>query len=399
MCPRFTTDVARQDRVKEEHADSLRILRMQVLVMFALETKWMPSLCRGHEGDEVDDDDSRNEGDRAGEAGHRSGLDDGDDDGDSSDEELIDALEVDQLTGGRAAVARKQRQRKDVEEVVHGALNSFGVFIGAGAPLLVGKVKDARVGMEEEEEDEVLLHWYTPSKALVDNAPSTDFDVYANATFNAAYNVVEGAGRSGSRATRKYVEDTSWEAKSGIISTCPALVGGGKKIPAIVKQILKNAKQRQSQAAEDEQGGDYDAGSSLEGGGGDNVGRPKVKGGASRMSRLPPAVNRDNGQEAMEKESGGRREKASSSKWGRRDTRGCAGTEAVESWTSSRGRQPKRLGAEPGYKMFWWVGPDEVVCLLSLRTCILVVHCRCRCFLRVVVFGIRRTECVSVCAR
>ena len=332
--------------MKEEHADSLRVLRMQGLVMFALETKWMPSLCRGHEGDEVDDDDSGNEGDRAGQAGHCSGLDDGEDD--SSDEELTDDLEGDQLTGGRAAVARKRRQRKDVEEVVHGALNSSRFFIGAGAPLLVGKVKDARVGMKEEEEDEVLLHWYTPSKALVDNASSTDFDVYANATFNAAYNVVEGAGRSGSRATRKYVADTSWEANSGIIATCPALIGGGKKIPAIFKQILKNAKQRQSQAAEDEQGGDYDAGSSLEGVGGDNVGRPKVKGLASRMSRLPPAVNRDNGQEATKKKSGGRRGKASSSKWGRRDTRGCVGTKAVESRTSSRGRQPKRRWAEPG---------------------------------------------------
>ena len=77
------------------------------------------------------------------------------------------------------------------------------------------------------------------------------------------------------------------------------------------------------------------------------MGRPKVKGGASRMSRLPSAVNRVNGQEAMKKESGGRRGKASSSKWGRRDTRGCAGTNAVESRTSSRGRQPKRRWAEP----------------------------------------------------
>ena len=150
---------------------------------------------------------------------------------------------------------------------------------------------------------------------MVDNASSTDFDVYAYATFNAVYNVVEGAGRSGSRAARQYVEDTSWAEKSGIIATCSALIGGGKTIPAIVKQILKNAKQRQSQAAEDEQGGDYGAGSSLEGVGGDNVGRPKVKGRASRIiSRLPPAVNRDNGQEAMKKESGGRRGKASSSK-------------------------------------------------------------------------------------
>ena len=133
----------------------------------------MASLCRGHEGDEVDDDDSGNEGDRAGEAGHcsiNSGLDD-DDDGDSSVEELTDVLEGGQLTAGRAAVARKRRQRKDVEEVVHGALNSFGYFIGAGASLLAGKV-----GMEEEE-NEVLLHWYTPSEALVDNASSTDFDV------------------------------------------------------------------------------------------------------------------------------------------------------------------------------------------------------------------------------
>ena len=59
--------------MKEEHADSLRVLRMQALVMFTLETKWMPSLCRGHQGDEVDDDDSGNEGDRAGETGHCSG--------------------------------------------------------------------------------------------------------------------------------------------------------------------------------------------------------------------------------------------------------------------------------------------------------------------------------------
>ena len=346
MCLHFTTDVARQDRVKEEHADSLRILRMQGLIMFTLETKWMPSLCRGQEGDEVDDDDSGNEGDSAGEAGSYSGLDD-DGDGDSSDGELTDVLEGDQLTLGRAAVARKRRQRKDVEEVVHGALNSFGFFIGTGAPLLVGKVKDTRVGMEEEE-NEVLLHWYTPSKALVDSASSADFDVYANATFNVAYNVVEGAGHSGSRATRKYVEDTSWEAKSGIIATCPALIGGRKKIPASVKQSLNNAKQRQSQAAEDKQGGYYDAGSSLQGVRGDNVGRPKVKGGASRVSRLSPAVNRDNGQEAIEKESGGRRGKASSSKWGRRDPRGCAGTETVESRTGSRGRQPKRRWAELG---------------------------------------------------
>ena len=40
--------------------------------------------------------------------------------------------------------------------------------------------------------------------------------------------------------------------------------------------------------------------------------------------------------------------------------------------------------------MFSWVGPDEVVCLPSLRTCISVVYCRYRCFPRVVVFGIRR---------
>ena len=228
-------------------------------------------------------------------------------------------------------------------------LNSFGFFIGAGAPLLVGKVKDARVGMEEEEEDEVLLHWYTPSKALVDNASSTDFDVYANATFNAAYNVVEGAGRSGSRATRKYVEDTSREAKSGIIATCPALIGGGKKNPAIVKQILKNAKQRQAQAAEDEQGGDYDAGSSLEGVGGDNVGRPKVKGWASRMSRLPPAVNRDNGQEATETQSGGRHLRAN----GEGGTRGGArGRRLLKVGQAVAGGSRKDVGRSLGRKCF-----------------------------------------------
>ena len=123
---------------------------------------------------------------------------------------------------------------------------------------------------------------------------------------------------------------------------------GWKKIPATIKQILKNAEQRQSQAAEDEQSGDYDAVSSLEGVGGDNVGRPKVKGGASRMSRLLPAVNSDSGQEAIKKESWGRRGKEVSRKWGRRDPTGCAGTEAVESRTSSRRRQPKIRWVEPG---------------------------------------------------
>ena len=167
----------------------------------------MPNLYDGDEGgDKCDDVDSGDEGDRAGGAGHHSGPDDDYDD--SSDEQLSDFLEGDELTLSQEAVARKRRQRKDTEEVAHGALDYFGFSIGVGAPLLMGKVKEARVGIEKEE-DEVLLHWYTPSKALVDNASSIDFDAYANATFNAAYTIVEGAGRSGSRARRKYVEDTS----------------------------------------------------------------------------------------------------------------------------------------------------------------------------------------------
>ena len=62
-----------------------------------------------------------------------------------------------------------------------------------------------------------------------------------------------GSHEVSSRATRKCAEDTSWEPKSGIVATCPALIGSGKKIPATVKQILKSAKQCQAQAAEEDE--------------------------------------------------------------------------------------------------------------------------------------------------
>ena len=326
--------------------------------MFALETIWMPSLYRGEEGgDKCDDEDSGDEGDRAEGAEHCSGLDD--DYNDSSDEELSDFLKGDELTLRQEAVARKRRHRKDTEEVEHGAIGSFGFFIGDGAPLLVGKVKEVRVGMEEEEEDEVLLHWYTPCKALVDDASSIDFDMYANATFNAAYKVVQDAGRSGSRATRKYVEDTSWEPSSGIVATSPTLVGSGKKIPATVKQILKSAKQSQEQAA-----GKYEQDRA-------DASRPKVSAGKTlRGSLLPTEINADYGQEETPEENtketeegrgggggGGYPRENSEGEVGegaRGGGRAVTGEEGGReagifgSRTSSRSRQPKRHWAEPG---------------------------------------------------
>lgn len=151
--------------------------------------------------------------------------------------------------------ARRRQRRKEGEEVSHGAVGSFSFFLGSAAHLLVGKVKDTR--QESGKEEEVLLHWYTPSKTLVANASSTAFDTYAGAIFNAAYRV-EVAGQK-----KKYLEDTSWEPKSGIVATYPNLISGGKKIPSPVKKALKSAARRQGQPTDEhrddgEEGGDDD---------------------------------------------------------------------------------------------------------------------------------------------
>ena len=110
------------------------------------------------------------------------------------------------------------------------------------------------------------------------------------------------------------MEDTSWEPKSGIVATCPALIGRGEKIPATVKQILKSAKQCQAQAAEEDEQDRADAG------------RPKVSAGRTlRRSRLPTAMygqEETREEDTKEKEEGGGRGRLSSSEFGRR---GCAG--------------------------------------------------------------------------
>lgn len=235
--------------MKAQHLDSLRVLRMHGRRNFDLETNWLPDYFPADDDDDSEDRE-KDDGDIPGGAGI-DGV--GDDPFDSSDDDadMLTSSYVDnrERSLNHESGARRRQQRKQGEEVSHGAVGSFSFFLGSAAPLLVGKVKDTR--QQSGQEEEVLLHWYTPSKTLVANASSTTFDTYAGAIFNAAYRV-EVAGQR----KKSYVEDMSWEPKSGIVATCPNLISGGKKIPSPVKKALKSAARSQGQPTDEQKDGE-----------------------------------------------------------------------------------------------------------------------------------------------
>eukprot|EP00904_Undaria_pinnatifida_P006121 jgi/Undpi1/2639/HiC_scaffold_13.g06018.m1 len=271
----FPGDEARQAQIKDEHADSLRILRSTGDRTFDLDTNWLPVDPNLIGGDDSDDESSDDDGGGAGGEGYTSNNASDDN---SSDEDDFSRDERTLQQG--ASGGTKQRQQRATKNVEHGALSSFAFFTPTNAPFLVGKVNETRIGTDGQRE--ILLHWYTPKKALIDNAVNAEFDVYANATFNAAYEVGTapvGAGRSGSR--QRYVADTSWEPVCGIVATCSALIGGGKKIPAPVRQTLKVADQRQQHLPEEED--EEQEGEESNYGKGEQRDRQEIEGGAEEV--------------------------------------------------------------------------------------------------------------------
>jgi len=189
-CPvAFTIDTEVIQQVKAQFAESRRILKSTGSRAFDLPTDWLPATNdngpadQHHQDEDADDADEHNS---------EEGLGEGDDgDGDSSSDD--------------------------------GFFNYF----------LAGKVIGER---QRGGEKEVNLHWYTPSKTLVENAANTDFGDYAKATFNESYVSVEVGKRT------QYQPDTSWEPLSAIVATCGALIGNGKKIPAWIKDSLALAR-------------------------------------------------------------------------------------------------------------------------------------------------------------
>ena len=201
---------------------------------FDLDTAWLPR----EEIDDDDDDDDNDDGlSIEGGMGHGGGgREDDFTSDDSSDKSLLGGDERLQQEGLRQrSRERKKSRSQEQREIPHGALNTFAFFKTAGAPFLVGKVREERV---VDGEREVSLHWYTPSnRCLVDNAGTTHFDKYAKAVFTPDF--LKDTRTAGGSGRPKLVPDASWEQVSTIVATCPALIAGGRKIPAWVKEQLK----------------------------------------------------------------------------------------------------------------------------------------------------------------
>lgn len=228
-------DLAQQADVKQDHAENIALLEQKGFRDFDLPTEWLPEdkfsvddqgLCADDDSDDGSDDGTPEEYS----------------DHDSSDEEL----EGEGLAGTQQAAARKRRMNRDTEgargkEGV--GVGSFAFFVATDAPFLVGKVEGERQG--EGREREVCLHWYTPSKSLLQQAATVDFELYGMAVFNAAYNVEDvphaSAGRT--RTRKKHVKDASWEQASRITASCRKVNGRGKRIPAAVLKTLREVSQ------------------------------------------------------------------------------------------------------------------------------------------------------------
>ena len=200
---------------------------------FDLDTAWLP---REEIDDDDDDDDDGLRIDEGGVGHGGSGSEDDFTSDDSSDKSLLGGDERLQQEGLRQRSRERNKSRsQEQREIPHGALNTFAFFKTAGAPFLVGKVREERV---VDGEREVSLHWYTPSnRRLVDNAGTTQFDKYAKAVFTPDF--LKDTTTAGGSGRPKLVPDASWEQVSTIVATCPALIAGGRKIPSWVKEQLK----------------------------------------------------------------------------------------------------------------------------------------------------------------
>ena len=115
----------------------------------------------------------------------------------------------------------------------------FAFFLADQAPFLVGQITDVRRaegdGEEREAQHEVRIHWWSPATARIRAAAaSVSLDTYAKGVF--AKDHVPWQGSGGNR--RRLIPDQSWEPVSRIVTTCPALIGRGKKIPGKILKVL-----------------------------------------------------------------------------------------------------------------------------------------------------------------
>lgn len=321
-----SSDYQKHEEIKKEHHDSVRTLRMTGSRAFDLDTAWLPP--EEMDLDEVDGDDDDVELSINGVAGGQGG--DGTTSSDDSSDESLVGDERQQQEGLRRGSrhGNKKSRCQEQREIPHGTPNTFAFFETEGAPFLVGKVLEERVVNGERE---VSLHWYTPAtRSLVNGAATTPFDTYAKQSFTPDF--VKDTTTGGSGGSRpKVVPDVSWEQVSSITATCPALIAGGRKIPAWVKQILKG------EAADTE---DDDV---------PTAGKGKVSAGTKKRKAPapapPPAEEEEEDDEEEEAERGGRGRELHLQQ---QEAAGQGAALVVEQGAGGVGREQERTGRAPG---------------------------------------------------
>eukprot|EP00903_Cladosiphon_okamuranus_P018358 g16889.t1 len=330
----FPGDSARQELVKSQHADSLRILRLTGFRPFPLDTSWLPLQHEESESSGSDDDE--------GDGGGSNFLSDDDSDDNSS---FGDDFDGDERLQQQQHVGRQRRQgrRSQEHQPLHGALLSYAFLLSEGFPFVMGKVIEHRV---VDGQDEVYVHWHTPTrKALVEKAAAIDFDVYAGASFAADYTLDHTNTRV--RGRPKLVPDASWEQVASIVATCSTLIGGGKKIPAFIKQALASAEKIPSTEEDRSGGAGAGGGDGFGAGGGQNKGKERLqheRGEKQTAQRQQEGAAKNNDDHV---EQGDRHGEGRSTSRGRHGQAGKASESSVHTHTpavrtSARGRQPKK---------------------------------------------------------
>lgn len=196
-----------------------------------------------------DGDNCSGPGDVDGGAPSCDSSDDSDDDSSSTSsfDEEIDNSRQRRARGsvGGTHITRRQRQRRQPVRVGH-----FAFFTADEAPFLIGKVENVRTS--DDGDDEVQLHWYSPSNAKIrNNAASETIDTYGKGVFAADY-VAMGTGNN-PRRRGKMEKDTDWEPVSSIVVSCNKLNGNGKKVPGWVLAKLRVSSKRKREESSDEE--------------------------------------------------------------------------------------------------------------------------------------------------
>ena len=230
------TDESMRGAIKEEMKLSADLLRATGLRHWNLDATWLQHPAA--DGDADDRSESpRNSMDCDGGEGEPEA-----DNGEASDTGMDECDGEPTESGhhlGDAAVARG-------EDLPQGEVRSYKVgqyvfFLADMAPFVMGKVIDTRDAGEEPQEEEVLVHWFTPANRGVREGAATQcIEKYAGGTFTPDFLLEKGPN-----GRRRRVPDSGWERSSSVVVACDCLIAGGRKISRSIIAALIQSRARQ----------------------------------------------------------------------------------------------------------------------------------------------------------